>query len=137
MNTMNVMCQLAESAITKNFEVVENDEVIALLQEAVVDEDEYLRYRISERFNILVKAMFDAHKKDALPNEQADALLELKDSLVNYPIHKEKEDRARHQLTILAKQIGLNITKLTDEEIKVLIKALDKSDMVKRSRKRR
>ena len=77
MNAMNAMYKFAENTITGRFEVADNDEHIALLQELVVDEDDYLRYRISERFNLIMKSLFDAHKKDALPNEQADTLQDL------------------------------------------------------------
>jgi len=48
MNTMNAMYKTVEKTIKDRFEVVNNDEIISLSQEAVVDEDEYLRYRISE-----------------------------------------------------------------------------------------
>ena len=132
MNAMNAMYKIAESTIKENFEVTKNDEVIALLQEAVVDEDEYLRYRISERFNDLMKKLFDAHKKDALPSEQTSIIQELKD----YPVRKEQEEKARWKLTFLAKQIGLNITELTDEELRILMKALEKSDVLRRARRR-
>jgi len=131
-NAMNAMYKVAENVIKDNFEVTENDEVIALLQESVVDEDEYLRYRISERFNDLMKKLFDAHKKDALPDEQASVIQELKD----YPIKKEQAEKERFKLTFLAKQIGLNISELTDEEIQVLIKALQKSGKYKQGRRR-
>ena len=47
MNMMNAMYKIAETTIKEKFEVADNDEIISLLQEIVVDEDEYLRYRIS------------------------------------------------------------------------------------------
>ncbi len=43
------------------------------------------RYRVSERFNALLKDLFDAHKKDALPNEQATVLQEMKAALQDFP----------------------------------------------------
>ena len=57
MNTMNAMYKYAEQTIKENVEVPENDEMMAFLQQSVVDEDEYLRYRISERFNMLMKVL--------------------------------------------------------------------------------
>ena len=48
MSTMNAMYKIAENAIKEKFEVADNDEMIALLQESIVNEDGYLRYRISE-----------------------------------------------------------------------------------------
>jgi transcriptional regulator with XRE-family HTH domain len=135
MNTMNAMYKIAESTLREKFEIAGDDEILTLLQESIVDEDEYLRYRISEKFNELMKDLFDAHKKDTLPEEQTNILQELKDSVKDYPAQKEKEERERWKLTLLAKQIGLNITGLTDEEIKVLMKALQRSEKYKLARR--
>ena len=57
MNTMNAMYKYAEQTIKENVDVPENDEMMAFLQQSVVEEDEYLRYRISERFNMLMKVL--------------------------------------------------------------------------------
>ena len=135
MNAMNTMLKITESVIKEKFEAADNDEVIAMLQEAVVDEDEYLRYRISERFNVLLKSLFDAHKKDALPDAQAAELQEIKDALTDFPAHQEREEKARWKLTLLAKQIGLNISELTKDEIAVLMKAIEKSEKYKQGRR--
>ena len=82
---MNAMYKFAEEAIKDKYETNNNDEVMTLLKVAVVDEDEYLRYRISERLNAIMKSLFDAHKKDALPEEQASVLQDMKAALQNYP----------------------------------------------------
>ena len=84
-----------------------------------------------------MKNLFDAHKKDALPDEQASVIQELKEVMTDYPMQKQKEDKARWKLALLAKQIGLNITELTDDETKVLMKALHKSEKYKQGRRRR
>lgn len=135
MNTMNAMFKLAESTIRENFDISANDEIIGFLQQSVVDEDEYLRYRISERFNLLIKNMFEAHKKDALPDEQADVIKDMKECAECYLA--EKGNPARAKLIVLAKQIGLNLSELTDEETVVLMKALRRSEKVKRIKKRK
>ncbi|MCL2427370.1 MAG: helix-turn-helix domain-containing protein [Oscillospiraceae bacterium] len=136
MNTMNAMYKVVEENLLDKFEIKENDEVIALLQEAIVDEDDYLRYRISVEFNALMKELFGAHKKDALPEEQASVIHELKSVFEEYPVHKENEEKAKHKYMLLAKQIGLNVKDLTDEEHRALIKALEKSDAIKRRRRK-
>ena len=135
MNTLNAMYKVAENAIKDKFETADNDEIIVLLQESVVEEDAYLRYRISERFNTLMKSLFDAHKKDALPNEQANVIKEMATALQDYPTQQEQEEKARWKLRVLAKQIGLNINDLTDDETAVLMKALRKSAMLKQGRR--
>ena len=135
MNTMNAMYKLAENAIKDNYQVEDNDEIISLLQEAVVDEDEYLRYRISERFNVIMKSLFDAHKKDALPDEQTEVLREMKTALEDFPAQQKQEEQARWKMGFFAKQIGLNISGLSNEEIDILMKALRNSNAYKQGRR--
>ena len=140
MNTMNAMYKVAEKMIREKHEVIETDEMITLLGEAIVDDDEYLRFRITERFSVLLKNIYDNHKKDTLPAGEADIAGDMKDALQNYASIKDNEEKARFKMTMLAKQIGLNLTGLTDEETGVLIKTLSNSDLHKRSirqRKRR
>ena len=137
MNTMNAMYKLVEEKLKDKFEVKENDEVIALLQEAVVDEDEYLRFRISVAFNALMRKLFDAHKRDALPEEQTELLQELKTVFDEYPLNKENEEKAKYRYLLWTKKLGLNVKHLTEEENKVLMKAIEKSDKLKQHRRRK
>jgi transcriptional regulator with XRE-family HTH domain len=136
-NAVNQMYQLAEEAIKAQGIAQDGDEVLALLQKTVVNEDEYLRYRISERFNAMMKKLFDEHKKDALPDTQQDVLKEFKEGLQTYQRERETQTAERAKLVLLAKQIGLNIGELPDEEIAVLMKALRKSQVLKKYRGRK
>jgi transcriptional regulator with XRE-family HTH domain len=137
MHTMNAVYKFAEATIREKFDVADDDESMKILQEAIVDEDEYLRYRITERFSVLMKALFDAHKKDAISEDQVGVLDEIKAGYQTYVDNKENVGAQRAKLAVLAKQIGLNISKLTDEEIAVLIKALQGSDLYKKARRRK
>jgi hypothetical protein len=132
---MNAIYKFAEQTIKENFEVSDNDEVMTSLQEAVIDEDEYLRYRISERFNIIMKNLFEAHKRDAPPDGQTEMMNEMKEAAKTYISHKDNPKYGK--LVILGKQIGLNITKLSEEEINVLDKALQKSEVFRRGKKKK
>ena len=132
---MNAMYKLAEDTIRENFEVKDNDDVIKFLQQAVVDEDEYLRYRILERFNAIMKSLFDAHKKDALSVEQTDILEEMKEGMQTYLSMKGSPERAK--MILLAKQLNLNIAELPNEEIDILLKALERSKVYKNAKRRR
>jgi len=136
-NTMNTIYTAAEEIIRENYDVGDGDEHMEILREAVVDEDEYLRYRITERFGTLMKSLFDIHKKDALPVEQAGILEELKTGFKTYLDDKEKQGAERAKLILFAKQIGLNISKLADEQIALLMEALRESDAYKKERRRK
>ena len=137
MNTMNAVYKFAEETIKDNFDVDDTDEHIKTLQEAVVNEDEYLRFRITERFSVLMKSLFEMHKKDALPEEQADVINEIKDGFQTYIKNKDEIGAAKAKMAVLAKQLGLNISKLTDEELKALMKALESSDLYKKARRKK
>ena len=141
MNQMNAIYKLAETTIKENYIVEDRDEVIDFLQNSVIDEDEFLRYRISERFNIIMKSLFEAHKKDGLPPEQEEFMNEMKEMVQGYLQDRKAEassdSEARARLALLAKQIGLNIKDLTDDEIKTLMKALEKSEKYRRAKRGR
>ena len=67
--------------------------------------------------------------------EQAAVLQEMKVALQDFPAQEEQEQRARWKLTLFAKQIGLNISDLPEEEIAVLMKALRRSEKYKQGRR--
>ena len=78
MNVMNAIYRLAETTIKENFTVGDRDEVMNFLQNAVINEDEFLRYRISERFNGLIKSLLDAHRGDPLSPKHTEAIEDMK-----------------------------------------------------------
>ena len=84
-----------------------------------------------------MKSLFDAHKRDSLPEEQGGLLDELRTGFKTYLDDKEKQGAERAKLILFAKQVGLNISKLTDEQIALLMEALRESDAYKRNRRRK
>lgn len=135
MNTMNAIYKFAEQAIRDNCDVLDDDGIIRFLQEAVVDEDNYLRYRISERFNIILKDLFDKHKKDTLPDEQTDVVKDMAEELKYYLSDKSGSDRAK--LNLWAKKLGFNVKDLSQEELEVFIKVIERSNTYKNIRRKR
>ena len=109
---MNTMYKYAEQTIKENAEVPENNEIMAFLQQSVIDEDEYLRYRISERFNMVMKSLFDHHKTDKLPPEQSDMVSEMKEQVQTYLDAQKTEPANKAKAIVLCKQLGLNASKL-------------------------
>ena len=102
------------------------------IQERFDDEDDYLRHRISERFNDLMKSLIAAHKKDPLPAEQAANLQDMKEQIQTYLDTQKTESAQKAKAIVLCKQLGLN-----DEEWRVLLKVLESSEKLKQGRKRR
>ena len=137
MNTMNALYRYTEQTIKENTVVPENDAMMEFLQQSVVNEDEYLRFRISERFNLVMKSLFDNHKTDKLPPEQTDMLNEMKEDVQTYLDTRKDEAANKAKAILLCKKLGLNASKLNDEEWRVLIKVLDSSAPIRRVKKRK
>lgn len=137
MNTMNAMYKMTEQALKENTDISDNDELLAFLQLSVVDEDEYLRYRISERFNMVMKSLFDSHKKDKPSPEYADMLAEMKEDVQTFLDTQKTETANKGKAIVLCKKLGLNTAKLTQEEWEVLMKVLNNSAPVRRAKKRK
>jgi len=85
----------------------------------------------------MMKSLFAAHKKDALPDEQEKILLEMKDQMQTFLDTQKTESANKAKAILFCKQIGLNASKLDDEEWRVLMKVLESSDKYKQGRKRR
>ncbi|MCL2153313.1 MAG: hypothetical protein FWH57_10225 [Oscillospiraceae bacterium] len=60
----------------------------------------------------------------------------MKDTLKDYPLMEEREKCGMAKLMIWAKKLGLNISKLTDEELRIFIKTLQQSEAYKLGRRR-
>ncbi|HCC35355.1 MAG TPA: hypothetical protein DEQ02_06855 [Ruminococcaceae bacterium] len=111
---MNELYRFAETTLKSKAYIADGDENIAYLQDAVVNEDGYLRFQITERFNNLLKDLFELHKRDALPDEQTNILRETMDLLA---VYLNEPDKERGKVMMLAKQIGLDFSELDDGEI--------------------
>jgi len=128
---MNAVYKLAETSIKENYDVEDGDEIIEFLQNLVIDEDEFLRFRISERFNEIMKSMFEAHRNDGLLPEQNEIVEKMKDLVQTYLKGRESETDAKNKALLLCKQLGLNPANLDDKEWKVLMKVLQGSPKLK------
>lgn len=106
------------------------------MQEAVVDEDDYLRFRISERFNMVMKSLFDSHKKDKLALEYQ-SMDNVKEQVETFIDTQKTEPVNKAKAVVLCKHLGLNAANLTDEEWRVLMKVLGNAKQVKRVKKRK
>ena len=131
-SNMNAVFKFAENTLKENFTIEDNDEVMAFLKEATIDEDDYLRYRIAERFNIIMKSLFDRHKKDALSDMENGIMEQMKDGLNTYLKGKAKnENYERIAFDMFAKNLGVDTSSLTHEEVKVMLKIIENSNLHK------
>lgn len=134
---MNAVFKFAEQTLRENVNAQDNDEIMAFLREAVIDENEYLRYRIAERFNNIMKSLFDAHKKDSLSDGQSSIVEEMKSDIQEYLKNRKTEAKGKAQMILWAKKLGLNISKLTDEEQRVFMRVLEDSEVFRKNARRK
>ena len=65
-----------------------------------------------------MKSLFDAHRKDALSPEHAEVIEDMKSLVQSYMTDRKTEPEAKAKALLLCKQLGLNASKLDDEEFK-------------------
>jgi len=126
LKSINDVFKLVETTIKENYTVADNDEIMATLQNSVV-EDDFLRFRISERFNEIIKSLFDTHKKDGLPLEQFPIADYMKEQLQAYLANQKMIPPEEAKAKTLCELWQLNTAKLTDEEWHVLVKICERS----------
>lgn len=80
-----------------------------------------------------MKSLFDSHKKDALSDGQFCIVEEMKSDIQDYLKNRETETKGKAQMILWAKKLGLNISKLSDEEQRVFIRVLKDSEVVKKN----
>jgi len=137
MRTLNSLFKYMTQTIQENTDVPDGDKLLAFLRESVVDEDDYLLYSISERFTVVMKSMFEAHSKDKISPEQPDMLSGTIESVETFLDVQKTESNSKARAIVFCKQLGLDASKLTDEEWRVLMKTLQSSRIVRRTKKRK
>jgi hypothetical protein len=137
MNAINSVYRLAETSIKETYIPEDRDSVLDFLQSSVIDEDEYLRFRISERFNEILKSLFDAHRGDKLSPEHSETVDDMKNLVQGYLSDRKTEPEAKAKFFMLCKQLGINASKLDEEELRVMMKVLERSPLLKRGGRRK
>ena len=137
MNAINAVYRLAETSVKEICTAGDRDSVLEFLQSSVIDEDEYLRFRISERFNKFLKSLFDAHRGDKLSPEQSETIDDIKNLVQGYLSDRKTAPEAKAKFFTLCKQLGLNASKLDDEELRVMMKVLKRSPLLNRGGRRK
>ena len=132
-NAMNATLALVEKQIQGNLDISDKNDILSTIKEAYIDENEYLRFRISEKFNLVLKQLFDSHKKILNNDVEKNITEKINDTLDVYFEDKNKPNIP--YLKIAAKQMGIDLTVLNSEELCILEKILSNSEVVKQFKK--
>ena len=104
---------------------------MAVLVEGRVDPDDYIRFRLTNRFDKLVQSLHTAHTQPE-EDESVGAIEKMFESQIDkYEKVKEKTgSEAEAKLAVLADQIGVDIEKAPAEEKQSLLNLLGRSKWV-------
>ena len=138
MKIINASYKTVIDTINKQNVKVGRDEYIAMLQEpqeAVIDPDDYLRFRLSKKFDILAQRLYNANKKDTVINADKGFLSIIKEQLQTYRKVKDETGSAEQaKLALLADRMGVNIAKTTETEKQTMLSFLSRSLRAKKTR---
>ena len=139
MEIVNASYKMSIDIINRQSVTVEHDEYIATLQEACIDPDDYLRFRLTRRFEKIAQGLYDEHKKEALPSKAGqNYYAELQNQWQTFQSTKDETDSTEQaKIAVLADQIGVDMKKATEEEKKSLHSFFKRSKFKRFIRKRK
>lgn len=106
----------------------ERDEYIATLKEGSIDGDDYLRFRLSQRFDKIARSLYAAHKKEAEAETGGGYIKSLMEQMEKIQSAQTETGVAEDaKLALLADQLGVNMSKSTDDEKRSLLSFLGRS----------
>ena len=135
---LNRVMDLAIRKVKKKSKKVGHDEIMAALVEGKVDPDDYIRFRLTHRFDKLVQSLHTAHTQPQ-ENESVGAIEKMFESqLDKYEKVKEKTGSdAEAKLAVLADNIGVDLEKAPAEEKQSLLNLLGRSKWAQFFKKRK
>lgn len=125
-NSLNATIQLVEKSIEKQINLRDKEEILTTLREAFIDENACLRYRITERFHAVLQQLFEQHRHKVSNEAETLIIDKIGESLDTY--FEAKDTGNLEYLAVSAKQIGIDLSDFTTEEMHVLEKALQKAN---------
>ena len=107
------------------------------LTEGIIDPDDYLRFRLTRRFDNLARGLYETHHKPQA--ETNGAFIEtFKEQLDKYEDTLEKTGSAEEaKLAVLADQMGVDMKKATAEEKQAVKDFMGKSKWTRFFKKRK
>jgi transcriptional regulator with XRE-family HTH domain len=138
MEIINKTYKVALDSVNRHAVAMGRDEYIAALTEASIDPDDYLRFRLSQRFDKIAQSLYDAHKKEAQAENGQGYLNSLHKQLERYRDTKDETGSTEQaKLAVFADQMGVDVKKATDEERKTMLSFFGRSKFVRLFRKRK
>jgi len=137
MKAVDKILDMVLNMVKKKSKSIEPDIYMTALTEGYIDPDDYLRFRLTRRFDNIARTLYEAHHK---PQEETDGVIVeiLKEQLDKYEDTLEKtgsEEEAK--LAVLADQIGVDYKKIPDGEKQSLLSMFGRSKFARFFKKRK
>ncbi|MCL2774215.1 MAG: helix-turn-helix domain-containing protein [Oscillospiraceae bacterium] len=138
MEITNKVYKIAVDKISKKSITVGRDEYIATLKEASIDPDDYLRFRLTQRFEKIAQSLYNEHAKETKSEAGAGFLKMFNKQLSKYEETKDETGNTEQaKLALLAEQLGIDLKKAPEEEKRSLLNLFKRSKFAQFFKKRK
>lgn len=139
--TLEVINQTFKVAVDvkKRQQITEGlDEYIAGLKEVQINGDDYLRFRLSRKFEEIARGLYDAHSKETQSQQAVSYLSMFEEHVQTFQDAKDETGSSEEaKLATIADQWGVNLKKAPDEEKQSVMSFLSRSKFAQFFRKRK
>lgn len=132
---LNSTVDLARAKIMERYQPAEHDRTLLTLETAHINEDLYFGQRIYEDMVGILHDIKETHKKDSTSAPETPVASQVKQAMEKAAASNSSVQEK--QLAALLRMLGIDYDKLSMEEVRVLIKAFEKSKLLKSPIKQR
>lgn len=132
---LNALVDMARIEIMEKYHPGENDPTISVLKAAHIEEDIYFRNIVNGDMDGIIRDIRKIHKGDSTSAPDLSIVDEIKRSIEEAARFQGSTEEKR--VAVLCRQLGIDYTKLTPEEFRVMIRVLEKSKHLKSPRRKR
>lgn len=129
MDITNKVVKIAIDKINKKSAPTGRDEILTTLNESIIDGDDYIRFRVTRRFDGLAQSLYETHTKETQADANGMGLLKMfSKQLTKYEDTKEETGSTEEaKVAVLADQMGVDMKKATAEEKQSLLNLFKRS----------
>lgn len=132
---LNSTSDLARAEIMERYRPGEYDRTLMTLEAAHINEDMYFCQRVYEDIGGILRDIKRAHQKDSTSAPETPVASQVKQAMDKAAA--AKGSTKEKQLAALLGMLGIDYNKLSTEEVRVLVKAFGKSELLKSPMKQR
>lgn len=125
---LNSTVDLARAEIMERYHPVEHDRTLLTLEAGHINEDLYFGQRVYEDMVGILRDIKETHKRDSTSAPETPVASQVKSAIDKAAAKGSVQEK---QLAALLGMLGIDYDRLSMEEVRVLIKAFEKSKLLK------